>query len=94
VAIVQEGFVLDAKASGEAFRLPNPTIAVTPLVFTSLTPPQTRQEVDKIIDQIIAGLTTHSRSRRKAWFSALRRMAPRMITWNSPGGTMPNPLKK
>ncbi len=57
VAIVQQGFVMDANATGEAFRLPNPTIAVTPYVFTSLTAPQTRQEVDKIIDQIIKGLT-------------------------------------
>ncbi len=47
----------DAKATGEAFRFPNPALAVTPYVFTSLTAPQTRQEIDKIIDAIIAGLT-------------------------------------
>jgi hypothetical protein len=57
VGIVQQGFVMDAKATGEAFRLPNPTMAVTPYVFTSLTAAQTRQEIDKIIEQIIRGLT-------------------------------------
>jgi hypothetical protein len=57
VSIVQESFVTDAQATGEAFRLPNPALAVTPYVFTSLTAPQTRQEIDRIIDKIIAGLT-------------------------------------
>lgn len=57
VAIVQEGFVMDAQATGEAFRLANPALAVTPYVFTSLTAPQTRQETDKIIEEIIHGLT-------------------------------------
>ncbi len=57
VAIVQEGFVTDANATGEAFRLPNPIKAVSPHVFTSLTSQQTRQEVDNIIEQIIRGLT-------------------------------------
>jgi hypothetical protein len=31
VAIVQDSFVNDAKATGEAFRLPNPVLAVTPM---------------------------------------------------------------
>lgn len=57
VAIVQEGFVTDAYATGEAFGMQNPALAVTPFVFTSLTPQQTRQEVDKIIEEIIKGLT-------------------------------------
>lgn len=57
VAIVQDSFVNDAKATGEAFRLPNPVLAVTPYVFTSLTAQQTRQEVDKIFEEIITGLT-------------------------------------
>jgi len=57
VSIVQEGFVEDAKASGEAYRMPNPALAVTPHVFTSLTAAQTRQAVDVIIDDIIQGLT-------------------------------------
>ena len=54
---MQESFVTDARATGEAFRLPNPAVAETPYVFTSLTAPQVRQEVDKIIGGIIAGLT-------------------------------------
>ncbi len=57
VSIVQEGFVEDAKASGEAYRLPNPAIAVTPYVFTSLNSQQTRKAVDAIIEDIIKGLT-------------------------------------
>jgi hypothetical protein len=57
VAIVQESFVTDAKATGEAFRLLNPYLAVTPYVFSSLNAQQTRQEVDKIIEDIIRGLT-------------------------------------
>jgi FkbM family methyltransferase len=57
VSIVQEGFVSDAKATGEAYSLPNPPLAVTPFVFTSLNAPQTRQAVDAIIDQIVQGLT-------------------------------------
>lgn len=57
VSIVQEGFVDDAKASGQAYRLPNPALAVTPHVFTSLTTLQARQAVDSIIGDIIKGLT-------------------------------------
>jgi hypothetical protein len=58
VSIVQEGFVPDAKASGEAFRIPDPVLAVTPHVFTALNAPQTRRAVDAIIDDIVNGLTT------------------------------------
>jgi hypothetical protein len=57
VSIVQEGFVTDAKATGEAYRLPNPSMAVTPHLFTSLNPKLTRQAVDAIIEDIITGLT-------------------------------------
>lgn len=57
VSIVQEKFVEDARTTAEAFGLVNPPLAVTPYVFTSLNAPQTRQAVDKIIDQIIRGLT-------------------------------------
>ena len=57
VSIVQEEFVPDAKATGEAYRFLDPPLAVTPYCFTSLNGPQTRQAVDAIIDQIITGLT-------------------------------------
>jgi hypothetical protein len=57
VSIVQEGFVTDAKATGEAFRLLDPAMAVTPYVFTGLNAPLTRQAVDAIIENIISGLT-------------------------------------
>ncbi len=57
VSIVQEEFVPDAKATGEAYRFLDPPMAVTPYCFTSLNGPQTRQAVDAIIDQIITGLT-------------------------------------
>lgn len=57
VSIVQEGFVTDAKATGEAFRLENPSMAVTPHVFTSLNAELTRQAVDELMEDIIIGLT-------------------------------------
>ena len=57
VSIVQEAFVTDAKATGEAYSLPNPPLAVTPHVFTGLNAPQARQAVDAIIEDIIKGLT-------------------------------------
>ena len=57
VSIVQEAFIADAKATGEAFGLPNPVMAITPHVFTGLTAPQTRKAVDAIIEDIILGLT-------------------------------------
>lgn len=57
VSIVQQGFVADAKATGEAYRLVNPPLAVTPYTFTSLTATQTRQAVDGILEEIIRGLT-------------------------------------
>jgi hypothetical protein len=57
VAIIQEYFVEDAAASGEAFGLPNPTVVVTPETFTSLTDTEVRQAVDKMIEDIIIGLT-------------------------------------
>lgn len=57
VSIVQEGFVLDAKTTGEAYKFLNPPMAVTPYIFTSLNAQQTRREVDAIIEQIINGLT-------------------------------------
>jgi len=58
VSIVQEGFVQDAMATGEAFRLENPTIAVMGEVLTSLNEELARKAVDEIIDDIISGLTT------------------------------------
>ena len=57
VSIVQEYFAEDAKASGEAFGLPDPTVAVVSDVFTSLTAQQTTEAVDDIIEDIIIGLT-------------------------------------
>jgi len=57
VSIVQQGFVADARATGEAFSLPNPPVAITPQVFTSLNASQTRQAVDAMIEDIIKGLT-------------------------------------
>lgn len=58
VSIVQEGFVKDALATGEAFRLENPTIAIMKEVLTSLNEELARNAVDEIIDDIISGLTT------------------------------------
>jgi len=49
--------VADAKATGEAYRLPNPTMVVIPQTFTSLNASQTRQAVDVILEDIIKGLT-------------------------------------
>jgi hypothetical protein len=57
VSIVQKGFVADAKATAMAYRLINPSLAVTPYVFTALNAPQTRQAADAIIEDIINGLT-------------------------------------
>lgn len=57
VSIVHKAFVADAKASGEAFSLPNPPLAVTPQLITGLTSAQARQAVDAIIEDIISGLT-------------------------------------
>ena len=57
VSIVQEGFIADAKATAGAYRFPNPALAITPHVFTSLTPLLTRKAVDEIITEIINGLT-------------------------------------
>ncbi len=58
VSIVQEKFVENANKTTEAFGLLNPALAVTPYVFTSLNPEQTRQAVDdKILEDIIRGLT-------------------------------------
>lgn len=57
MSLVQEGFVADAMATAEAYRLPNPPLAVTPHVFTSLTSAQTRAAVDAMIDDIVKALT-------------------------------------
>ncbi len=57
VSIIQEEFDIDAIASGEAFRLQNPAVVLTPHAFTSLSDIQTRQAVDQIIEDIIIGLT-------------------------------------
>ncbi len=56
VSIVQEGFIADAQATAGAYCFPNPALAITPHVFTSLTPPLTRKAVDDIIGEIINGL--------------------------------------
>ena len=57
VSIVQDQFVLDAKATGEAYRLQNPALAVSRYVFAGLNESETREEVDRIIEDIITGLT-------------------------------------
>ena len=57
VAIVQEYFVEDAKATGEAFGLENPCLAIVKHTFTGLTTEQVHQAVDQIIEDIIIGLT-------------------------------------
>ena len=58
VSLVQEGFVKDALATGEAFRLENPAMAVMKEVLTSLNAQLARGAVDEIIEEIIAALTT------------------------------------
>jgi hypothetical protein len=58
VSIVQEGFVNDALATGEAFRLENPAMAVMKDVLTSLNAELAEQAVEEIIEAIIAALTT------------------------------------
>ncbi|MFQ5693181.1 MAG: hypothetical protein ACE5IM_09080, partial [Nitrospinota bacterium] len=57
VSIVQDYFLEDAQASGAAYGLPNPALAVTPEVFTTITAEQTRNAVDRIFGDILAGLT-------------------------------------
>lgn len=57
ISIVQEYFLEDAHASSEAYGLQNPAIAKVKEVFTSLNTQQTREVVDKIIEDIIVGLT-------------------------------------
>ena len=60
VSIVQEQFVLDAKASGEAFGLKNPSLAITPYAFSNLNEGLVQEAIDQIIEQIIEGLTKGS----------------------------------
>jgi len=58
VSLVQKGFVKDALATGEAFRLENPAMAVMEEVLTSLNAELAVKAVDEIIEDVIAGLTT------------------------------------
>lgn len=57
VSIVQEFFVEDAQASGEAFGLKNPTMVIIRDTFTGLDDTQVSQVVDQIIEGITTGLT-------------------------------------
>lgn len=57
VSIVQEYFLEDAIASGAAYGLQEPAMAVVPEVFTSITAEQTRAAIDQVIEDIVAGLT-------------------------------------
>lgn len=57
VSIVQDYFLEDAKASGQAYGLESPALAVTPEVFTTLTPGQTREAAGRLIEDVVRGLT-------------------------------------
>ena len=54
---MQDYFLEDANASGEAYGLQNPALAVTPDVFTTITAEQAREAVDRMMEDIVAGLT-------------------------------------
>jgi len=58
VSIVQDYFLEDAKASGQAYGLESPALAVTPEVFTTLTAEQTREAAERLIEDVVRGLTS------------------------------------
>lgn len=94
VSIVQEGFVADAQATGEAYRLPNPALAVSPYVFTSLNAPRVRKAVDDLIEDILRGLTEPQAGSRQRVSQRFTTRGPKEDVLHFAGGDLLECFKK